>query len=62
VFVCDSFDAMVSARPYRRAMSEEGALEELRRHAGTQFDPDVVDAFCAERRERHASSALSLTP
>ena len=62
VFVCDSFDAMVSARPYRRAMSEEGALEELRRHAGTQFDPDVVDAFCAERRERQASSALSLTP
>jgi diguanylate cyclase (GGDEF)-like protein len=47
VFVCDSFDAMVSPRPYSRPMSDEGALDELRRNAGTQFDPAVVAAFCA---------------
>jgi two-component system cell cycle response regulator len=48
VFVCDSFDAMVSERPYRVARSEPDALAELRRCAGTQFDPHVVDAFIAE--------------
>ncbi len=48
VSVCDAFDAMTSDRPYRRAMSEEAAVAELLRHAGTQFDPDVVAAFRAE--------------
>jgi diguanylate cyclase (GGDEF)-like protein/putative nucleotidyltransferase with HDIG domain len=50
VFVCDSFDAMVSRRPYSSPMSPEGALDELRRNAGTQFDPQVVEAFAAEQR------------
>jgi diguanylate cyclase (GGDEF)-like protein len=50
IFVCDAYDAMVSDRSYRTGMSEEAALDQLRRHAGTQFDPAVVDAFCAEHR------------
>jgi two-component system cell cycle response regulator len=45
VAVCDAFDAMTSDRPYRSAMSAEGALDELRRCAGSQFDPRVVAAF-----------------
>ena len=45
LFVCDAFHAMTSDRPYRKAMREEDALEELRRHSGAQFDPQVVDAF-----------------
>jgi HD-GYP domain-containing protein (c-di-GMP phosphodiesterase class II) len=45
IAVCDAYDAMISNRPYRTAMSQEGALEELRRNSGTQFDPVVVDAF-----------------
>ncbi|MFH1593700.1 MAG: HD-GYP domain-containing protein [Candidatus Omnitrophota bacterium] len=46
IAVADSFDAMVSKRPYRsRPMSREEAFMELRRFAGTQFDPEVVDAF-----------------
>jgi diguanylate cyclase (GGDEF)-like protein len=45
VAVCDSFDAMVADRPYRSGMPREDALAELRRCAGTQFDPDVVAAF-----------------
>jgi len=43
--VGDSFDAMTSDRPYRRAMSVEDARREVLRCRGTQFDPHVVDAF-----------------
>ncbi len=45
--VADSFDAMTTDRPYRKAMSVEAALFELRANAGKQFDPVVVDAFIA---------------
>ena len=51
IAVCDAFDAMVSERPYRDAMSPADALVELRRCAGTQFDPGVVEAFCAVAEE-----------
>jgi putative nucleotidyltransferase with HDIG domain len=47
VSVCDAFDAMVADRPYRAGMDAADALAELRRCAGSQFDPDVVDAFAA---------------
>lgn len=43
--VADSFDAMTSGRPYRAGMPVEDALAELRRCAGTQFDPQCVEAF-----------------
>jgi two-component system, cell cycle response regulator len=46
VAVCDAFDAMTSERPYRQPVAEEEAIAELRRCAGTQFDPMVVEAFC----------------
>jgi two-component system, cell cycle response regulator len=52
VAVCDAFDAMTSSRPYRPALSVDEALAELRRCAGTQFDPAVVAAFLAEQSER----------
>jgi HD-GYP domain-containing protein (c-di-GMP phosphodiesterase class II) len=42
VTCCDAFSAMTTTRSYRKAMSTEAALEELRRCAGTQFDPEVV--------------------
>ncbi len=45
VFVCDAFHAMTSDRPYRAAMSVEAARQELLSHAGTQFDPAVVEVF-----------------
>jgi len=57
VFVCDSFDAMTSGRPYGEAKSEADALGELRKCAGTQFDPRVVDAFIAEHAARRALQA-----
>ncbi len=43
--VADAFDAMTHSRPYRRALSLESASEELRRAAGTQFDPRVVEGM-----------------
>lgn len=43
--VADSFDAMTSSRSYRTAIPREEALEEIKRNAGTQFDPVVCEAF-----------------
>ncbi|MFO7699547.1 MAG: HD domain-containing protein, partial [Acidimicrobiia bacterium] len=43
--VADSFDAMTSTRSYRVALTQEYAFAELRRHAGSQFDPEVVEVF-----------------
>ncbi|HET9737930.1 MAG TPA: diguanylate cyclase [Solirubrobacteraceae bacterium] len=43
--VADAYEAMTADRPYRRALSHEVARAELRRGAGTQFDPHVVEAF-----------------
>jgi len=45
IAVADTFDAMTSGRPYRPALSHEQALDILRREAGIQLDPQVVDAF-----------------
>lgn len=45
LFVADAYEAITSDRPYRRALSNRMALEELLRNKGTQFDPRVVDAF-----------------
>jgi two-component system cell cycle response regulator len=49
VAVCDAYHAMVQDRVYGRVLGEAEALAELRRCAGTQFDPRVVAAFCALR-------------
>jgi HD-GYP domain-containing protein (c-di-GMP phosphodiesterase class II) len=43
--VADAFEAMTADRPYRKALSIEQALAELRKFAGVQFDPEIVDAF-----------------
>lgn len=45
VAVADSFDAMTTERPYRDSRTPEAAVTELRRVAGTQLDPDAVEAF-----------------
>ena len=45
VSIADAYDAMIQDRPYKGAVGHDDALFELRRHAGTQFDPELVDIF-----------------
>lgn len=45
ISVVDAFDAMTTDRPYRQGVQPAAALDELRQHAGTQFDPQVVEVF-----------------
>src|SRR4029077_1186688 len=45
VQVIDAWDSMTSDRPYRKAMSRSAAIAEMRRQAGTQFDPKIVEVF-----------------
>ena len=46
VAIADAYDAMVSDRPYRAAIGHDAAVAELREHATTQFDPELVTLFC----------------
>ncbi len=75
IAVADSFDAMTTDRPYRRALTSDAAVAELRRVAGTQLDAKMVDAFCtlvargeivpprpSEEREIAFGRASELTP
>jgi putative nucleotidyltransferase with HDIG domain len=67
--IADTFDAMTSDRPYRKALPAEVARWEILRNSGTQFDPEVVQAFLlvydelagiaarAQREEEHAHAA-----
>jgi diguanylate cyclase (GGDEF)-like protein len=50
--VADAFSAMTLDRPYRKALPFAFAFEELRRGAGTQFDPEIVDIFIRQMEER----------
>ncbi|MCM2279362.1 MAG: HD domain-containing protein [Oligoflexia bacterium] len=45
IAVADTYDAMVSTRPYRKGLDPKVAYDEIVRHRGTQFDPKIVDAF-----------------
>jgi two-component system, cell cycle response regulator len=56
VAVADAYAAMTAGRPYRAARTAAEALAELRSAAGTQFDPAVVDAWCAAHA-RHVLAA-----
>lgn len=57
--VADAFDAMTTNRSYRRALDEDDAVAEVTRGRGTQFDPEVVDAFIRSRRVSLGSDAAS---
>ncbi|MBY0395250.1 MAG: HD domain-containing protein, partial [Thermoleophilia bacterium] len=55
--VADSYDAMVSDRVYRKGRRRDDAFNELRRCAGAQFDPEVVERFIVVMNERHEAAS-----
>jgi putative nucleotidyltransferase with HDIG domain len=57
VACCDAFNAMTTDRPYRPALAQEVAVDELAKNSGTQFDPVVVEALIATIRRRDAEVA-----
>jgi putative two-component system response regulator len=59
IFIADSFDAMTSDRPYRRAMTTAEAFDEIKRNAGTQFDPALVE-IALDARLQFESARLDL--
>jgi diguanylate cyclase (GGDEF)-like protein len=62
VAVCDAYDAMTSDRAYRKALSSKQACDELRREAGKQFDPAVVQAFLIEIEAAESAPEEPLGP
>jgi len=60
VAIVDSFDAMTTDRPYRRALSQEEALRRLRAGSGRQWDPELVALFCT--LVEHDQLKLSMPP
>jgi len=50
--VSDAYAAMTSERPYRKSMSADAALDEIARHKGTQFDPEIADTFTRIKESR----------
>jgi len=60
VSVCDAFEEMSGSRPYREALSRDAACRELERAAGTQFDPDIVQALLSVLRDGCGSPAQDL--
>ena len=62
IAVCDAYDAMIGPRPYRLGMSDEVALAELRRCAGEQFDPAIVEVFCELHKQSRDRGSAVLEP
>jgi diguanylate cyclase (GGDEF)-like protein/putative nucleotidyltransferase with HDIG domain len=60
VFVADAYHAMTTDRVYRRKLSPEVALGELRRCAGSQFDPEIVSAFTEDPEIAAAPAAVAV--
>jgi diguanylate cyclase (GGDEF)-like protein len=60
VAIADAYDAMIHDRPYKASISHEEALVEMRRHAVTQFDPELVSLFIRRFREHAPEADASL--
>jgi HD-GYP domain-containing protein (c-di-GMP phosphodiesterase class II) len=59
IAVADAFDAMTTDRPYRKGMDAASAIHEMKKGAGSQFDPDIVNAFLTALAEKNRADAPS---
>lgn len=55
IAIADTYDAMTSTRPYRKALPHEVAIQEIKRCAGMQFDPELAEIFVAHEAEIKAA-------
>jgi len=62
IAIADTFDAITSSRPYRDALPEAAALEEIARHAGRQFDPELVQMFLVMMSARVPNALPAFVP
>jgi diguanylate cyclase (GGDEF)-like protein len=62
IAVCDAYDAMIAPRPYRNPRSVSDALSELQDWAGSQFDPDIVEAFITVASHRETLVSTPIQP
>ena len=62
IALADSYDAMISERPYRKALSEEEVLAEIQKNAGTQFDPQIARIFIEKVLNSQWRSCKSVYP
>ncbi|MBI4685196.1 MAG: DUF4388 domain-containing protein [Nitrospirae bacterium] len=56
--ITDAYYAMTTDRPYRKAISREKVIQEIVKHAGTQFDPEVVEVFLSVIKEEPSETAI----
>ena len=60
--VCDVYDALVSARPYKEAWAVDEAIEEIRSQSGRHFDPRLVELFLELTRDAGAAAEPAAVP
>ena len=58
--VVDAFEAMTCGRPYKGKLAISEAIEELKHHSGTQFDPKIINVFCELSHQRKFKQYLDL--
>ncbi len=62
IALADAFDAMITSRPYRKALTTRGAIEEILRFRGTQFSPELTDVFIRMVEEMPPMEAVNVDP
>ena len=62
IMIADTYDAICSERPYRKALPSEAALEIIQKGAGTQFDPNLVPIFESTYKEFPCATTTSSLP
>jgi len=60
IAIADAYDAMVKDRPYRKGMLHEDAMKEIKKNAGSQFDPKIVEVFLEMKEEKELKELYTI--